>query len=447
MKRALPLVLLGAVVLLICLGVAALAANFVLSKGDAVDLSQWKTTVSQVDTNKIAPAVALETLGGTGSQQAVDDALQQGNWETAFAGLAYASDIDDADRAGTLLLLGSRYAAAKETNQAAWAYQYAATLVTISPVPSDLVRGQTLVEAARGLSSLQATSAARAALDQAYLIAEYSPTIPRDLRARLYGQISQAYNDLGVTALGAVAHQRADEAAAQTSEDASVATRPPYKVQAAEWKATSDVQDKTRARVDAAKQLIDEVALHPPKSEKDVPAELVGQLGDALTQEDAALQSYYDSLQNGSPDTAAQASLLQDQVRWLSLKLRVARRAFGLSLVPEWETDAPNIAQALSDAQDQYFKLSEQQAAAADDPSAADRNMEDVLRAELAAGRWGLYQYDEQDLISRLNEISAKLRDAQVPTLRLDSFERNKSVLFLLVPDDLYGQGEQALPK
>jgi hypothetical protein len=101
----------------------------------------------------------------------------------------------------------------------------------------------------------------------------------------------------------------------------------------------------------------------------------------------------------------------------------------------------------LSDTYDELFKLTEQQAASADPAAAADRQVEDTLRAELVAGRWGLYAYDESDLRSRLGDISEKLRDDQVPALRLDTYTRTNLTNYLLVPDELYGQGEKALPK
>ena len=78
---------------------------------------------------------------------------------------------------------------------------------------------------------------------------------------------------------------------------------------------------------------------------------------------------------------------------------------------------------------------------------ADDRQLEDVLRAELVSAHWGLYSTDENDLRSRLGDLATKLQDDQVNTLRLDSFMRGQAVVYLLVPDSLYGQGEKALPK
>jgi hypothetical protein len=446
-KKALPLVLLVGAALLFCVGLAAIGARFYFERGASVDLSQWKAPLDQVDSKHIALPSSLEILAGVADAQAIDDALQQGDWESAYADLAYSPDLADASRAGTLLLLGSRYAAAKQTAKAAWAYQYAAALATISPLPSDLIREQTLLEAAQGLSALGMQSAARAALDQAYLIAQYSFSIPRDTRARLYEQVATVYQAFGVANLATQARQKSDEAANLTSEDAVATSRQPFFVPPVDLPANKDLQDKTAARVTAAKELIDQLNLKPPKSEKDLPQDLIRNLGDRLYEEDGLRRDYYDSQYQAAADPRAQVAVLLDRIHWLALKLRVARGGIGLSLVPEWERDAKNIAKELSDTFDELFKISEQQAGSAEKAADADLKVDDVLRAELVAGRWGLYDYDEKDLGSRLDEISTRLRDEQVAALRLEGYQKGAVTLYLLVPDELYGQGEKALPK
>jgi hypothetical protein len=446
-KKALPLVLLAGAALLFCVGLAAVGARFYFERGDGVDLSQWKAPLDQVDAKRIVLPNSLEVLAGVQTPQAIDDALQQGDWESAYADVAYSPDLPDANRAGTLLLLGSRYAAAKQTAKAAWAYQYAATLATISPLPSDLVRGQTLLEATQGLRGLGMPSAARAALDQAYLIAQYTYSIPRDTRARLYDQIATAYQALGVANLATEARQRSQEAATVTSEEAVATWRSPYAVAPSELPPDKGMQDATAARVTAAKELIDQLNLHPPKSAKDLPQNLVSNLGDTLYQEDGLRKDYYDAQYAAAADAPARAAVLLDRIHWLGIKLRAARGGFGLALVPEWETDSQNIAKDLSDAFDQLFQISEQQAGSATKAAEADLQVDDVLRAELVAGRWGLYNYDEKDLRSRLDDISMRLRDEQVPALRLEGYQRGAVTFYLLVPDELYGQGEKALPR
>jgi hypothetical protein len=446
-KKALPLVLLGAALLLFCVGLAALGANFVIARGDKVDLTLWKPPLDQVEVKRLTAANSLEVLADVNDAQAIDDALQQGDWESAFAGIAYSPGLTDANRIGTLLLLGSRYAMAKQTSKAAWCYQYATMLAQISPQPSDLVRIQTLLEVAQGLHGLQLDVASRAALDQAYLIAEYSTTLPRDARARLLAQIAELYKTSGAANLATQAQQKSDEAASLQGEKQIGEAHPPFRILTGNLPPDQELADKTKARVTAAKELIDALNLHPPKSDKELPQDLIQTLGAKLNDEDGTRQAYYDAQLKSATDPALQAALLRDKISWLALKLRVARGAFGLSLVAAWEPDATKIATELSDTFDEFYKLTEQQATATNKTVDADRQLEDVLRAELVSGRWGLYTYDENDLRSRLGDVSNKLRDDQVPTLRLDSFQRANLTYYLLVPDELYGQGEKALPR
>ena len=175
---------------------------------------------------------------------------------------------------------------------------------------------------------------------------------------------------------------------------------------------------------------------------------MIRALGDKLYEEDGVRHDYYDSQYQSAADASAQVAVLRDKIRWLALKLRVARGGFGLNLVPEWEPEAKNIATELNDAFDQLFQISQQQAGAGEKAEDADRGVEDVLRDAIIAGRWGLYRdYDENDLRSHLAEISQRLRDENVSSLRLDSFARGTQINYLLLPDELYGQGEKALPR
>ncbi len=453
MKKALPLVLLGVAALLVCLGVAALGANFLSNQNSSVDLTQWKVPADLVDTKKIlltfgqdnGSGVALEPLAGIADNGAIDDALQQGNWEAALATLAYNPDMNDANRAGTLLVLGQRYGAGKQTVKAAWCYQYAAMLATLSPTPSDPVRAQTLLQAAQGFADLNLSAPAKSALDQAFLIAQYSSNIPGEVRSRLDGQIAQLYARVGNNNLANQARQKASDAG---GDEPPLDTRQVYRLTGPALTPNDDLKAKTQARVTAAKELMDQIALRPPKVDKDLPEKEVQALGDSLYEEDSARMAFYDDQDKAATTPDAQARVLREKSRWLALKLRVARRGFGLSLVSDWEGEAAKkIEQDLNDTLDQLYQLSEQTAPSSENAAEDDRRVEDVLRGDLVAARWGLYQTDENDLRSRLGEISTKLKDDQVEALRLDSFMRGQTAIYLLVPDDLYGQGEKALPK
>lgn len=448
MKKALPILLLGAAGLLLCLGVGALTWNFFGARGPAVDTSKWITPQDQVETNKIDPGIAIAILAGISDAASVDDSLAAGDFEGAFAQIAYGSEFSDANRVGTLLLLGNRYAAAKQTVKAAWMYQYAVFLATVSPQPSDLNRIQTLLEAAQGLKALNMETNARAALDQAYLIAEYSYALPRDTRAQAAEQIARMYQKFGALKQAQQARQLAQDTITLADESAVNAARRPFRIQPTDMSANPDIVALLKERTAAARELVDALNLNPPQTEADLPEELVRALGDALFEEDAVRMDYYASQFDASADASAQLGVLREKLTWLALKYRIAKKGFGISLVTDWEDQAAEIAQELNDTYADYFAITQQQAAGLAKADESNRSNEDLIRNAIVAGRWGAYpQYDEADLRAQLDEVSQALRDEQVPSLRLDSFMRGNQVVYLLVPDELYGMGERALPR
>lgn len=447
MKKALPFILLGAAGLLLCIGVGALAWNFFGARGPAVDTSKWLMPQTQVETNKINPGVAVAILAGISDAASVDDSLAAGDFEGAFAQIAYGSEFSDANRIGTLLLLGNRYAAAKQIVKATWMYQYAVFLATVSPQPSDLNRIQTLLEAAQGLQTLNMSANARAALDQAYLIAQYSYALPRDTRAEVAEQIARLYEKFGVSKQAREARQLAQDTITLSDESAVNLARRPFRIQPTQPPSNPEIVAKLKERISAARELVDALNLNPPQNQTDLPDDLIRALGDTLFEEDALRMDYYASQYDQSADASAQLGVLQEKLAWLALKYRIAQKAFGISLMPEWEDQSAEIAQELNDTYADYFAITQQQAQSLDKEEEANRSNEDLIRNAIVAGHWGAFpQYDEADLRAQLDQVSQALRDEQVASLRLDSFMRGNQAIYLLVPDELYGMGERALP-
>lgn len=448
MKKALPFILLGAAALLFCFGVGALALNFWGPRSASVDTGKWIVPRAQVDNRKIIPAVALGILAGITDASSVDDSLAAGDFEGAFAQIAYSTEFSDANRLGTLLLLGNRYLAGNQIPKAVWMYQYAVFLATVSPLPSDLTRVQTLLEASQGLKAAGMEANARAALDQAYLIADYSFALPRNTRADVFDQISRAYRTFNAAKLADETRQKAADVATLVDEDAVNIARRPFQIQPTAPPASAALNQTIDDRIRAARDLVDALNLNPPQNEQEMPVDLIRALGDALFQEDAARADYYTTQYDEATDASAQLGVLRDKLQWLSLKYRVAHGGFGLSLVEEWESDLETIELDLNDTYGEYFAITEQQASGLEKADEASRSTEDTLRSALVAGRWGLYpQYDEGDLLARLNDVSDLLREERIASLRLDSFMRGSEPVYLLVPDELYGTGERAYPR
>jgi hypothetical protein len=432
--------------LLLSLSVAVFGGAFFLRPADVADTFAWKPPFEFVDTRALAPETMFLTLGTTRAEDALARALERGHIEDAYALVAYVEDLSAATRVGALLQIAERYAAAKDTRKATWCYQAAAHLATIAPSISDPARLDTYLQASAGLERLNANDAARWIVDQAYIIADASPVLPRDLRARRLAQIAEAYTALNAAKLAADARNKSRDAASASTESALATTRAPFDLPVGKLPPAPDVQAATQARVAVAQQLIQDIKDNPPKNAASVPADLIAELADALAQEDDARLAFYDQQIPAAKDVQVQAALWRDKIAWLTLKHRVARGAFGVKIVAAWEKDRANIAAELSDAWSEWFRLADAQAAGL--PKDATQAGEDVIRTQLLVARWGwLTTIPEKDLRAALDDANLKLRDASIPGLRLDAFTRGGKTVYWLVPDDLYGQGEKALPR
>ena len=59
----------------------------------------------------------------------------------------------------------------------------------------------------------------------------------------------------------------------------------------------------------------------------------------------------------GTPQLSTQISIIRERINWLSIKYRVARRGYGISLVPEWEAEAEQIRAELTKSYELLFAL------------------------------------------------------------------------------------------
>jgi len=447
LKRLVPLLLFLGGCCLLTLAVAVFGAVVFMQSGAPSGALTWQAPLEQVDQRALAPETVLLPLTGVDSADALSAALDQAHLENVYALIAYDPNLSDATRVGALLQLGAQYAVAQNTRKAASSYQSAARLATLSPALSDPARMDTYQQASVGLRGIGATDAARGVTDQAYLVAQSSPALQRDARARRLDQVAEAYAALGANALAAQARAKSVKVASATTEGAGAPVRVPFAPPLGKLPPATEVDPAKQRRIATAQQLLDDLTSTPPGAGA-WPADFVAQLSDALLAEDSARQAYYDKHIAQAADPAVRAALMRDKVNWLALKYRVARGAFGKTLIVEWSADAKAIGEAWSSAWDDWFRMSTALAAQDPKPQSADQATEDVVRQELIAAQWGWYtNATEQDLREALDNATQKLMQASTPALRLDALTRSGKTMYLLVPDELYGQGERALPK
>lgn len=445
MKRlvALALIVLGCA--LMGLGSALIGGVVLLREGDLPDAYAWRPPLELVDARTLAFETVLLSLTAASADEALDAALDRAHLDNAFALIAYEPFLDDTKRLGALLQLGTRYTSAKNTRQAARAFQIAAQFATLSPMFSDTTRLDAYLQASAGLRSLGAQDAARWVTDQAYRLAAYAPTLQREQRARRLEQIANAYAALNVPTLSSQARAQAAEAIQATTVPIT-RTRAPFVPNIGKLPTAPKVESARARRVFVAQRLHNDVLDRVPKRAQEWDADLIGELREALLDEDRARQAYYD-LPSVQLQDEALVALRREQIAWLALKYRIARGAFGVALVPEWEKERAAIAEALSEAWAEYLRVTYAQATRLPSLERAPAQL-DVLLHELFVVRWGWYTtQSEQVVIEKIGAVTHDLMDAAYPALRFDSITRNNQRLFIWLPDELYGRGERALPK
>ncbi|MBI3740758.1 MAG: hypothetical protein HY257_03240 [Chloroflexi bacterium] len=421
---------------LLFIGVSAMGAGIIARNvADLPDGFSWTAPQDLLDPRALAPATVLIALTGVDSAQALNASLDRGHWENAFAILAYDPTLSDAARVGALLQLGERFSKQRQATKAAWAYVAATRWATLSPALSDSARIDTDLQSANGLRAINARDAARIAVDQAYLIAQYSPGLRADLRAQRLAQIADAYDALGSNALATQAREKSNAA----FDSPALSPRTFFSPRIGLLPGSTELESAIKARLVAAQALTAELE---NGATGEWSPDLVAALADALQNEDATRKKYFDAEIGQTQELTVQYALWREKLYWLALKLRVARGAFGAPLVSEWTRDVKVIGEEWSDAWAQLFILSERDARGATD---ANRAREDVLRMELLAVRWGwLTRAAENDVRAALAENS---RAAAATFLRVERIARGDRVLDVLVPNELYGAGENALPK
>lgn len=445
LNRIAPLFFILGGCLFLTLALGVLGIVLFLRAGESPTAFSWTPPLEQVDNRALAPATVLLPLTGMRAEDALTAALDQGHLENALALAAYNLDLSDAARIGALLQIGEGYANAKDVRKAAAAYQAAALLATISPALSDQARLDTYQQVSAGLRSVGENDVARYVTDQAFLLAQYAPGLSRDVRTRRLTQIAEAYTVLGATALANQARTKVIDLSATPGESTNPPMRPLFNPTLGTLPASPQIDQAVQARQDAAKQLSDDLQTAKPNAAW--ASDLLSQLTDALLNEDDTRAAYYNQQLAATQDPAMLMALWNDKAHWLALKYRIARGAFGKDLVPDWSADQAAIADAWYEAWDNYSRLYEAQAGSAPKPQDPALATEFVLRRELFFIRWGWSNAAESDVRANLDNLNQALLNSPVLTMHLDTITRNNKTNYLLVPSDLYGLGEQALPK
>jgi hypothetical protein len=398
-------ILLAVALFLLVIGVASAVVYLIVRQQQPSVTSTWLDPIMAVLPDQVAPDLALYPLAGASELDAVDAAMDIGDLESAYSTLAYSLDMSDAQRIGRLILLGGRFMDAGKPDRAALAYQEAYDSAVLSPRLTDPSRAEALLAVGKGWAALGQEALALDAYEQVYLLAAQSPYLQMANRRDLLTALETAYRDMGKAEQ---AQASRDQIRILDQESAHPPVSPgevPDLPMGETVVSSPEVGSLEEIRRQAAYALTEALV-----QTGEAPADLVDGLAQALRAEEAAKVALYRQELDATSQSGRRIAVTWQWIRWLLLKYKVASRGFGLSLVPEWEGQVPEIQSELSKAYEGLFFDYEDMVTALPEASLLAPGSYQVRRQVLLDGRLGRYpNYPAEQLAAKLQDAAGAL--------------------------------------
>ena len=391
--------------------IAALVLLLITRSNDAANSRSQSLLTStgpltRLDVEQIDPALALAALGGFPEAEVIIEAIDKERPETALATLLFAPELSDKESAGDFLFLAEAYLAKGQVENAIFSYDMAGTIAILSPDIPDTARATIFMQAGEGLLDLNELELAKFYFDQAYIIAANSPYLQAAHRRPILQQLQKNYILLGEREL---ARQSLDLSANPPDLDFVPETTTllpsgehiplPQPIQEAEtnrWISTQELA-----------ALLVERGGHAPSS-------VISTLGEALLEEDRQKLPFFENELASTTQLSQRINITLAKIRWLSIKYKVAKRGYGMSIVPEWESDAEQIRAELTKTYEKLYPLYADYIVALPEISQIDLATEEKLRREVLAGELGRYpNYPQEQRKRQLLDISNQLIESQ----------------------------------
>ncbi len=388
------------VIVLALVGVALLGTYFILSRQHATDAG-WVNPVEAVQGTAVAPDLAILTLAGEPDDRIIRAALDSREPETAYATLAHSTLLPDNLRSGGWLLLARNYQQ-QDPARAEIGYQVALDLAALGPNLGDMSRADLSLQAARGYAALGKSQIARLALAQAENIGRYSLSLLPAQRRALLNQVADVYQVLADAASARTIRERIEAYAAGPG-----VTVPSGESLLSTLRGGVVLPQSVASAMAARQQAAADLAARWLSSSSGSRETLTQALGKALTDEDAAREEFY-----AGADTLPLSDrlvLLHDKLAWLAVKYRAAQGGYGISLVPDWETQVEEIRTTLASTYTELINGYGEQLDTLDASEAAQARVE-LLRQGVLWSRLGLFQdHAEETLSQQLVDASSQL--------------------------------------
>lgn len=406
----LMLILLAAVIIILFRG------QLGTTSPTSINAVRGKNPLNAVTTTDIDPALALASLGGVSDSDVIIEAVRKNRAETGLAALFYRPTLSDKESAGDFLLLGSAYQSNRNPDKSILCYQMAGTIAILSPNLPDTARTDILIEAGEKLISLNQAEWAKFYLDQAFLLAGKSPFLQAAHRRSVFGKLQKDYMTLyesphNLAEARLLARQSLDLMAKPVNSALDPGKQAVILPQTNEAITLPQATQEAEARRWTRSQEL--AALLVERGGK-APQKAIENLRAALIAEDEQKLPFYENELAVATQISRKIDIIMAKIDWLSTKYRIARQAYGLSLVPEWEAQAEQIRADLTKTYENLYALYADLIIALPEVSQIDKATEEKLRREVLAGELGRYpNYPEEQRRQQLLDATNQLITTQ----------------------------------
>jgi hypothetical protein len=405
------LIIVGTLAILLLILVVVIAVFLATRQFSANQVSRPNLLIgpnplTYLNVERIDPALALAALGGAPEAEVINEALDKSRPETALSGLIFYSTLTNKESASGFLQLARVYMRSGEREKTIFSYEMAGAIGTLAPDIPDTIRADLFLQSGEGLIELGEVELAKFYLGQAFVVASKSPSLQAAHRRPILERLHKNYLALDerVLARQSLSLSANPPDIALITENLTVlpdsqAIPLPASIQTAE-------ANRWRAAQELAVLLVER--------EGNAPQSFIDTLGETLVAEDQLKLPFYEDEYSKATQLSKKIDITVSQINWLSIKYRVARRAYGLSIVPEWEAQAEQIRANLTKTYERLYALYADLIVALPEISQIDRATEERLRREILAGELGRYpNYPEEQRQKQLVDATHQLMATQ----------------------------------
>ncbi len=406
------IIVVGTLTILVFILVTAVVALFVTNQLRAdsrmgQSLLFNTSPLDMIEVDEVDPALALASLGGVAEADVIAAAIDKSRPETALSAVLFDPSLTDKESAGGFLLLAEAYKeSAPAREKTIFSYKMAGLIATLSPDMPDTTRADLFIQAGEGLMDLEENILAKFYLDQAFIVAAKSPFLQAAHRRFILERLQKDYLGLGERDAARASLNLTANPPPLASPEREQSILPPSKA----IPLPSPVQEAEANRWSRAQEL---AAILVERGGK-APQSATEALRQALIEEDRQKLPFYEAELATAAGLSKEIDVTVAKIEWLSTKYKVARRAYGMSLVPEWEDQVEQIRTELTKTYEVLFALYADLIVALPEVSQIDKATEERLRREVLAGELGRYpNYPEEQRQKQLLDATAVLMTSQ----------------------------------